>query len=162
MGWLNGAQRQPRKDLRRAAVACRGIETPADSTADEGWWGLAGTGRAARLCRACPYHCASVPPVGKRTSVQRLLASRQIDRHEYAGVRTPTRGSTAGGPGLTGKSGRTSGRAVEQLLVKDRTKFATSNASNATNAWNVNLNNGNVNANNKTNTNYVWPVRGGE
>jgi len=30
------------------------------------------------------------------------------------------------------------------------------------NAWNVNMNDGNVNANNKTNTNYVWPVRGGE
>ena len=38
---------------------------------------------------------------------------------------------------------------------------STTNASNTDNAWNVNLNNGNVNWNNKTNTNYVWPVRGG-
>jgi hypothetical protein len=39
---------------------------------------------------------------------------------------------------------------------------STTNAGNTDNAWNVNLNNGNVNNNNKTsNTNYVWPVRGG-
>ena len=35
-------------------------------------------------------------------------------------------------------------------------------ANNTTNAWNVNMNDGNVNGNNKTNTNYVWPVRAGE
>ena len=35
-------------------------------------------------------------------------------------------------------------------------------AGNTTNAWNVNMNDGNMNANNKTNNNYVWPVRGGE
>jgi len=39
---------------------------------------------------------------------------------------------------------------------------STTNANNTTNAWNVNLNNGNVNNNDKSNTNYVWPVRGGE
>jgi hypothetical protein len=39
---------------------------------------------------------------------------------------------------------------------------STTNANNTSNAWNVNLNNGNVNNNDKTNTNYVWPVRGGE
>jgi len=39
---------------------------------------------------------------------------------------------------------------------------STTYADNPTNAWNVNLNDGNVNANNKTNDNYVWPVRGGE
>jgi hypothetical protein len=38
---------------------------------------------------------------------------------------------------------------------------STTNASNPNNAWNVNLNDGNVNANDKTNNNYVWPVRGG-
>jgi len=38
----------------------------------------------------------------------------------------------------------------------------TTNADNADNAWNVNMNNGNVNNDDKTNTNYVWPVRGGE
>ena len=35
---------------------------------------------------------------------------------------------------------------------------ATSEASNATNAWNVNMNNGNVNNNTKTNGNRVRPV----
>ena len=35
-------------------------------------------------------------------------------------------------------------------------------ANNPTNAWNVNMNDGNVNGNNKTNSNYVWPVRAGE
>jgi len=35
-------------------------------------------------------------------------------------------------------------------------------AANATNAWNVNFNNGNDNANNKSNNNYVRLVRGGE
>jgi hypothetical protein len=38
---------------------------------------------------------------------------------------------------------------------------STSNANNTGNAWYVNFNDGNVNANDKTNTNYVWPVRGG-
>lgn len=35
-------------------------------------------------------------------------------------------------------------------------------ANNTDNAWNVNMWDGNVNANNKTNNNYVWPVRAGE
>ena len=39
---------------------------------------------------------------------------------------------------------------------------STTYANNTTNAWNVNMNDGNVNGNNKTNTNYVWPVRAGE
>lgn len=38
---------------------------------------------------------------------------------------------------------------------------STTYAPNPSNAWNVNLNDGNVNANDKTNNNYVWPVRGG-
>ena len=36
------------------------------------------------------------------------------------------------------------------------------NANNTDNAWNINLNNGNVNNNTKTNENFVWPVWGGE
>ena len=36
---------------------------------------------------------------------------------------------------------------------------STTNASNTSNAWNVNFNNGNDNANNKTNTNFVRCVR---
>ena len=39
---------------------------------------------------------------------------------------------------------------------------ATSYANNTDNAWIVNLWDGNVNADNKTNNNYVWPVRAGE
>jgi len=39
---------------------------------------------------------------------------------------------------------------------------STTYANNTDNAWNVNLNDGNVNNDNKTNTNYVWPVRGGK
>ena len=38
---------------------------------------------------------------------------------------------------------------------------STTYANNPTNAWNVNFNDGNVNANNKTNNNYVRAVRGG-
>ena len=38
---------------------------------------------------------------------------------------------------------------------------ATTNATDTSNAWNVNFNNGNVNTNDKTNTNYVWCVRAG-
>jgi len=36
---------------------------------------------------------------------------------------------------------------------------ATTVADNTTNAWNVNLNDGNVNYDDKSNPNYVWPVR---
>jgi hypothetical protein len=39
---------------------------------------------------------------------------------------------------------------------------STTNANDTSNAWIVNLNDGNVNNDDKTNTNYVWPVRGGE
>jgi len=38
---------------------------------------------------------------------------------------------------------------------------STTNENNPNNAWNVNFNDGNVNANNKTNNNYVRAVRGG-
>jgi hypothetical protein len=37
---------------------------------------------------------------------------------------------------------------------------STSNANNPSNAWNVNFNNGNVNNNDKSNTNFVIAVRG--
>jgi hypothetical protein len=38
---------------------------------------------------------------------------------------------------------------------------ATTNANNATNAWAANFNDGNVDNNDKSNTHYVWCVRGG-
>ncbi len=36
---------------------------------------------------------------------------------------------------------------------------STTYESNPNNAWNVNMDNGNVNNDNKDNNNYVWPVR---
>jgi hypothetical protein len=39
---------------------------------------------------------------------------------------------------------------------------STTNANNTDNAWRVNFNNGNVNNNNKANSNYVRAVRGGQ
>ena len=39
--------------------------------------------------------------------------------------------------------------------------LATTNAENSANAWNVNFNNGNVNNDNKINSNHAWCVRGG-
>jgi RNA-directed DNA polymerase len=39
---------------------------------------------------------------------------------------------------------------------------STTNANNTDNAWVVNMDNGNVNNNHKSNNNYVWPVRAGE
>ena len=38
---------------------------------------------------------------------------------------------------------------------------ATTNATNASNAWDVNFNNGNVSNDDKSNNNLVWGVRGG-
>jgi Protein of unknown function (DUF1566) len=38
---------------------------------------------------------------------------------------------------------------------------STTNADNPDHAWNVNLNDGNTNANDKDHTNRVWPVWGG-
>jgi hypothetical protein len=80
-------------------------------------------------------------------------------------VSVPWSGSATGGPtdGLEPFC-RGSERIIETFIgvVSDNYWSSTTYADNTTNAWNVNLNNGNVNANNKTNTNYVWPVRGGE
>jgi len=67
----------------------------------------------------------------------------------------PTLGG-AGGGGLAGKVDGSSG------VQSNNYWSSTTYAPNTTNAWNVNLNDGNVNNDNKTNTNYVWPVRGGE
>ena len=74
-------------------------------------------------------------------------------------------GSVAGGPALSirGRGGG-SGRVCRVFAGVQSNNYwsSTSNANNPSNAWNVNLNNGNVNNNDKTNTNYVWPVRVGE
>ena len=60
------------------------------------------------------------------------------------------------GGGLAGKVGGFCG------VQSNNYWSSTTNANNTDNAWHVNLNNGNVNNDDKTNTNYVWPVRGGE
>ena len=74
----------------------------------------------------------------------------------------PVTGSTAGGPPLTG-GGEVDGLETGFSGVQSSNYWSsTSNADNTSNAWNLNLNNGNVNNTDKTNTNYVWPVRGGQ
>ena len=52
---------------------------------------------------------------------------------------------------------------VDGLYVIQSNNYwsSSTNSNNTTNGWIVNLNNGNVNNNDKTNNNYVWPVRGG-
>ncbi|MGH2626117.1 MAG: hypothetical protein ACRDHY_05650 [Anaerolineales bacterium] len=42
------------------------------------------------------------------------------------------------------------------------TNYWSATENDANNAWDVNLNNGNVNDDTKDNNNVVWPVRGGE
>ena len=62
---------------------------------------------------------------------------------------------------VCGAGGR-SGRTFSFTGVQSNNYWSSStDATNPTNAWNANLNNGNVNTNDKTNTNLVWPVRGG-
>ena len=109
----------------------------------------------ARTRRAKPFgwasrfhHCSSVPPV--RVTGMRVQA-----------VVPSTGGSAAGGPAVrfdwrSGKSGRMN-RAFSGVQSTNYWS-SSSNVGNPDNAWNVNLNNGNVNANDKTNTHYVWPV----
>jgi hypothetical protein len=110
---------------------------------------MARTGRAERLFRASPFHhCASVPPAAAGMIIQACVPWLQ--------------GSRAGGPDVTrrrgiGRSGRILSASLDAQLLLFRWS-STTYAPNTTNAWNVNLNDGNVNLNNKTNTNFVWPV----
>jgi hypothetical protein len=69
-----------------------------------------------------------------------------------------------GGAGRPGpRAGKNAGEReqVERASASSNYWSATTYANNPTNAWNVNFNDGNVNANNKTNNNFVLPVRGG-
>ena len=50
---------------------------------------------------------------------------------------------------------------VERATAADNYWSSTTNANNPSNAWNVNFNDGNVNANDKNNTLHVRAVRGG-
>lgn len=98
---------------------------------------------------ASPLHCASVPPI-------RLMGMRM------QGTVPLGWGSVSGGPGARW-SGEVDGLGSPFSGVQTNNYWSsTTNANNTSNAWIVNLNNGNVNNDNKTNSNYVWPVRGGE
>lgn len=108
------------------------------------------------------HHCASVPPVRPGSGV--AAGRRRAGMGIQAAV-APCGASVAGGPGASvadraGKSGR-----IIQAWSGGSLLFSGASstyADNTGNAWIVNLNNGNVNNDNKTNTNRVWPVRSGE
>ncbi len=72
-------------------------------------------------------------------------------------------GSAAGGPGGARGAGGRSGRISASFagVASDNYWSSTTNEDNPNNAWNANLDNGNVNNNDKDNTLRVWPVRGG-
>jgi hypothetical protein len=80
--------------------------------------------------------------------------------HSDAGCPTPGCGGwSSGGPGGDDPTG---GSGWIFLSVQSNNYWSsTSNAGNTGNAWNVNFDDGNVNADDKSNTNYVWPVRAG-
>ncbi len=76
-----------------------------------------------------------------------------------------SRGSVPGGRAATElvAAGEVGGLSSAFSGVQSNWYWAsTINADNPNNAWNVNLNDGNVNNDNKTNDNHVWPVRSGE
>jgi hypothetical protein len=81
---------------------------------------------------------------------------------EGAGGMYTERGSSHSGTFLEARVTRHERRAKRADNVQSATYWsATTNASNATNAWDVNFNNGNVDTNDKSNTNLAWCVRGG-
>ncbi len=93
-------------------------------------------------------HCASVPPgYHPGMPVQAVV---------------PIAGSSAGGP-PSREGGEVDGSETGFSGVQSSNYWSsTSNADNTSNAWNLNLNNGNVSNDDKSNDNHVWPVRGGE
>jgi len=95
-------------------------------------------------------HSASIPP-DKGIVIQEIVPRR--------------RGSFSGGPGFHFMVNTWKSEWMNNAfsgVVSNNYWSSTTNAGNTDNAWNVNLNNGNVNNDSKTsNTNYVWPVRGG-
>lgn len=100
---------------------------------------------------ACPFHCASAPPVFSAGMViQDMVPHWGSVSGGFEGCRWHSLGKVSGL--LNAFSG----------VVSNNYWSSTTNAANTTNAWIVNLNNGNVNNTNKTNNNYVWPVRAGE
>ncbi len=80
-------------------------------------------------------------------------------------------GARASSPATAGPVARIRKRAGTPVRAREQTErestlsnnywSSSTYVNNPQNAWNVNFNNGNVNANNKTNNNYVRAVRGG-
>ena len=89
--------------------------------------------------------------------------SRPLAGMSVQGACTPCRGSSSGGPSSGVWFIAAGERRSGQTIVQSSDYWsATSNANNATNAWNVDFNNGNVNNDDKSNdNNHAWCVRGG-
>ena len=129
---------------------------------------MARIGRVERPLRASPYHhCASAPPSGAflfrppypTAGIVGRWSRRPAERVLFAEAGF-IRAGEGKGDGWPGKSGRTS--SAFSGVQSDNYWSSTTYANDTSNAWIVNLNDGNVNNDDKTNTNYVWPVRGGE
>lgn len=82
-------------------------------------------------CKSVPHYCAGVPP----TCIPRGA--------------------------VTAKTFTDAASSEHPSVATSNYWSSTTNASDTSNAWNVNFNNGNDNRNDKTNTNYVRCVRGG-
>jgi Protein of unknown function (DUF1566) len=94
------------------------------------------------------------------------MITRSLSRlHEGATGRSPWRGrgTRASSPAAAGPGARVRQRREQAERATAASNYWSSStyANNPTNAWNVNFNDGNVNANNKSNNNFVRAVRGG-
>ena len=104
--------------------------------------------------RAYPFHCASIPPAQAGILIQEIV---RRDSRSVSGGSVVVRRRTAI------KAEKVNGFLPVFASVQSNWYWSsTTNVNNPDNAWIVNLNNGNVNNDNKTNNNYVWPVRGGK
>ena len=83
-------------------------------------------------CKRVPHYCADTLPKCITVGVMTVFAFINAILNEYLNV------------------------------TSDNYWSSTTNASDSSNAWNVNFNNGNDNWNDKTNSNYVRCVRSGE
>ena len=94
------------------------------------------------------------------------MITRSLSRLQQGAIgRSPGRGrgTRASSPAAAGPGARVRRRReqAERATAASNYWSSSTNANNPTNAWNVNFNDGNVNANNKSNTNFVRAVRGG-
>jgi len=112
------------------------------------------------ITRVYPFHCASIAPVD--TGINALFCAipkmvRRYSRSVFSNEPTFGAGFT-----LFGVKKVNGLLPVFSSVQSSWYWSSTTNVNNTDNAWIVNLNNGNVNNDNKTNTNYVWPVRAGK